>query len=230
MSEILEDRNVLLDDRDADSALDAFAELPDWLAAVMAPDRVADALRRAVPELSAPGVQLTGAEVDRLRAKGSEWLVHCRVGLVRAGRPEDVVLVGRLLPPGSTPTTDPPAVVFGEPGWRGYLPDLRLQLEVEVADAGLPALPSLVDADAAADVLQQSLRNAGYDLDVTGCAPDVVRYKPGSRCTIVYRMAYRDNAPGPDPLVVKTHQGTRDAPRGRRCGPCGTCPSRRTAS
>ena len=209
MSETLEDGDVLLDDRDADAALAAFAELPDWLAAVMVPDRVADALRRAVPELSAPGLRLGTAEVDRLRAKGSEWLVHCRVELVRDGAPEDVVLVGRLLPPGVPATTLPSAAAFGEPGWRGYLPDLRLQLEVEMADAGLPALPSLVDADAAAEVLQQSLRNAGHDLDVTGCAPDVVRYKPGSRCTIVYRMAYRDDAPGPDPLVVKTHQGDK---------------------
>jgi Ser/Thr protein kinase RdoA (MazF antagonist) len=41
--------------------------------------------------------------------------------------------------------------------------------------------------------------------------PDVVRYKPGSRCTIVYRMRYRDGAPGPDPLVAKTHQGDKGA-------------------
>jgi hypothetical protein len=80
---------------------------------------------------------------------------------------------------------------------------------VEVADAALPALPSLVHADRAVEVLQRSLRNAGYDLDVVGCEPDVVRYKPGSRCTIVYRMQYRDGAPGPDPLVAKTHQGDK---------------------
>ena len=36
----------------------------------------------------------------------------------------------------------------------------------------------------------------------------MVRYKPGSRCTIVYRMDY-GGAPGPDPLVVKTHQGDK---------------------
>ena len=50
MSEILEDRKILLHDRDADSALEAFADLPDWLAAVMAPDRVADA-KSAVGEI-----------------------------------------------------------------------------------------------------------------------------------------------------------------------------------
>ena len=77
-----------------------------------------------------------------------------------------------------------------------------------MADAALPALPSLVDADSAAVFLQQEPRDAGHDVAVAGCAPEVVRYKPGSRCTIVYRMDY-GGAPGPDPLVVKTHQGDK---------------------
>jgi hypothetical protein len=200
-----------LQEQDTLAALEAFAELPEWLAEVMVPGRVADALRRAVPELSGPELRLTGAEVDRLRAKGEEWHVHCRVALVDGGRPRDLVLVGRLLPTGAADPAEPPAAAparFGEPGWRGYLPDLRLHLEVEDADAALPALPALVDADAAAAVLQQSLRSAGHDAEVAGCVPEVVRYKPGSRCTIVYRMQYR-NGHGPDPLVVKTHQGDK---------------------
>src|SRR4029453_560839 len=138
-----------------------------------------------------------------------EWHVHCRVELVDDGRPSELVLVGRLLPPGSAPLLDTSAASFGEPGWGCYLPDLGLLLEVEVADAGLPALPSLVDADRAAEVLQQALRSAGYGVDVAACVPDVVRYKPGSRCTIVYRMEYGSGVPGPDPLVVKTHQGDK---------------------
>ena len=200
-------RNV--DDSDVATALEAFAELPEWLAAVMAPGRVAGALRGAVPELGGPRFRLTGAVVDRLRAKGAEWHVHCRVDLVDDGQPSDLVLVGRLVPPGSTPSPQDSPASFGEPGWRCYLPDLRLHLEVEVADAGLPALPILVDADRAAEVLQQSLRNAGYAVDVAGCVPEVVRYKPGSRCTILYRMEYRSDVLGPDPLVVKTHQGDK---------------------
>jgi hypothetical protein len=198
-------------DRDMGTALDAFAELPEWLAAVMTPDRVAESLRRTVPELSEPGTELVSVFVDRLRAKGTEWRVHCQVELVQEGRPSEIVLIGRLVPPPApapspAPTTS--AARFGEPGWHGYLPDLRLQLEVEVADAALPALPRLVDPDEAAGLLQQALRDAGYDVEVSGCVPDVVRYKPGSRCTIVYWMQYRGR-PGPDPLVVKTHQGDK---------------------
>lgn len=198
-----------IDDRDVATALDAFAGLPEWLAAVMAPGRVAEALRSAVPELAGPRFRLVDAVVDRLRAKGAEWHVHCRVELVDGGQPSELVLVGLLLPPGAEPSQDTSVATFGEPGWGCYLPDLRLQLEVEVADAGLPALPTLVDAATAAAVLQQSLRNAGYAVDVAGCVPEVVRYKPGSRCTIVYRMDYGDGVAGPDPLVVKTHQGDK---------------------
>ena len=195
-------------DGDVQTALDAFAELPDWLALVTEPGRVTESLRRFAPELGASGVGPSGATVDRLRAKGTEWLVHCRVETIREGRPSETVLVGRLLPPGSAPAPEDPTVPFGEPGWRCYLPDLRLQLEVEVADGALPALPSLVDAHSAAAFLQHVVRDAGHEVGVAGCTPEVVRYKPGSRCTIVYRMDY-DGAPGPDPLVVKTHQGDK---------------------
>jgi hypothetical protein len=199
---------VGLENRDVGAALEEFAELPDWLAGVMAPDRVAEALRRVVAELPGPRIEVTGAEVDRLRAKGDTWQVHCRVGVVQDGQPSELVLVGQLVPPGSPAREpEPTSTPFGQPGWQCYLPDVRLLLEVEVEDAALPALPALVDADRAATVLQACLREAGYDVDVDGCVPDVVRYKPGSRCTIVYRMHYRDGVPGPDPLVAKTHQG-----------------------
>jgi hypothetical protein len=197
-------------DRDVVAALEEFAELPDWLAGVRGTDRVAEALRRVVAELPEPRIEGITADVDRLRAKADTWQVHCRVEWVRDGQPSELVLVGRLVPPGwRTPEPEATSASFGEPGWRCYLPDVRMLLEVEVADAALPSLPSLVDAHRAADVLEACLREAGYDVDVDGCVPDVVRYKPGSRCTIVYRMRYRDGAPGPDPLVVKTHHGDK---------------------
>jgi hypothetical protein len=197
-----------LAETDVLTALEAFPELPEWLAGVVAPERVADSLRHAVPQLSGPDVELTHAVVDGLHAEDDEWHVRCRVGLVRNGQPSDLVLVGRLLPPGSAPPPDAPAPPFGEPGWRCHLADLRLLLHVETADAALPALRSLTDPDRAVDILRRGLRNAGYRVDVAGCVPEVVRYKPGDRCTIVYRMQYR-GVPGPDPLVVKTHRGDK---------------------
>src|SRR3712207_2284840 len=98
----------------------------------MAPGRVAGSLRCAVPALSEGRVKLIRAEVDRLRAKGGDWLVHCRVELLRDGQPSELVLVGRLLPPGAPPP-EPSAVPFGAPGWQCDLADLRLHLQVEEA-------------------------------------------------------------------------------------------------
>jgi len=203
-------------DRSVFAALERFAVLPAWLSATMEPGRLAASLSRHVPEMADGRLRLLGASPDRLRAKGTEWHAHCRVTVAEpGGSPKEVVLVGRLLPPGEPAPHSTPAPAFGEPGWHGFLPDLRLALGVQEADEALPALPSLVDPGAAATFLQRCLYDAGYTrAKVIGCAPEIVRYKPGSRCTIVYRMRYADGHPGdalPDPLVVKTHQGDKGA-------------------
>jgi hypothetical protein len=155
-------------------------------------------------------MRLLDADVDRLRAKEAEWQAHCRVRVTAADGARDVVLAGRAVPPGEElPPPAPPAEMpFGAPGWTCVLEDLRLVLAVQQSDAALPALPSLVDPDEATALLQHSLRAAGHDVEVTGCVPHVVRYKAGSRCTIVYRVQYT-GPPGPDPLVVKTHHGDK---------------------
>ncbi|CAA9416642.1 MAG: hypothetical protein AVDCRST_MAG75-3151 [uncultured Propionibacteriaceae bacterium] len=66
---------------------------------------------------------------------------------------------------------------------------------------------------AAAGLLQKVVVGAGYsDAVVASCRPNVVRYKPGSRCTVVVRVNYdsaNGNRPGPDPVVIKTHQGDK---------------------
>jgi hypothetical protein len=131
-------------------------------------------------------------------------------------------MVGRVVPPAedAQPGAIAPelAVAFGEPGWLCYLADIRLWLEVQSEDTALPALPKLLDPVAAGQLLGQCLVDAGHGgAQVLGCAPQVVRYKPGSRCTIVYQMRYRWDVEGTDavdrkplnPLVAKTHEGEK---------------------
>ena len=105
------------------------------------------------------------------------------------------------------------AAGFGEAGWTCWLEDLRLELRVETVDPALPALQDIIDPVAARDLLQQVIVDAGYaDAAVTTCRPHVVRYKPGSRCTVVVEVDYdhaNGNRPGPDPIVIKTHQGDK---------------------
>ena len=84
---------------------------------------------------------------------------------------------------------------------------------VEATDPALPALGDIIDPIAVRDLLQEVIVEAGYrDAAVTTCRPNVVRYKPGSRCTVVVEVDYEHangNRPGPDPIVIKTHQGEK---------------------
>jgi len=198
------------------TSLAAFRELPDWLAAGMDPRRVHAALERHVPELRDGRIRLLGCTPDRLRAKGDEWLARYTLTVEEPdGVPREIVLVGNLWPPGrqsSSPASEAD-IDFGEPGWRCATAAPSLDLRVQTADDALPALPRLVDPAEAARLLEQVLEEAGYgDVTITSCDPVVVRYKPGSRCTVVVGLGYDgrpvDRVP-PDRVVLKTHQGEK---------------------
>ena len=197
--------------------LAAFASLPDWLSAGMDAQRVAASVVRHVPELNQARLQLLSCTPERLRAKGGEWLARYTLEIAEnGGAPRPVVLVGNLygpsqqLPPDVTQADGLP---FGAPGWRCVLRDLRLVLWSEESDQALPALPTLVDPAAAEQLLAPILHRAGYrDATITSCEPVVVRYKPGSRCTVVVHLRYDQHADGaaaPSPVVLKTHQGDK---------------------
>ncbi len=203
--------------------LDTFATLPDWLAAGMDGERVKESLQRRVPELSTGRTRLLSCTPERLRAKGEEWLARYRLAVEdENAEARSVVVVGNLYGPlVAVPSGDDvgagdglgTGAPFGEAGWSCWLEDLRLQLQVETADPALPALQDIIDPVAARDLLQHVIVDAGYgDAVVSACRPEVVRYKPGSRCTVVVGVDYdrtNGNQPGPDPIVIKTHQGDK---------------------
>jgi hypothetical protein len=201
------------------ASLAAFGELPAWLAAGMDPERIGGSLERHVPELRDGRLRLLSTTCDRLRAKGDEWLARYTLRVAEPrGESRELVLVGNLWPPGKDPSEPPAAddgtgVSFGEPGWRGRLPELGLELRVQTFDEALPALPRLVDPAEAASLLETVLRDAGYvDATIATCDPVVVRYKPGSRCTVVVGLEYAAATRGPEPpdrVVLKTHQGEK---------------------
>ena len=197
--------------------LDAFAKLPNWLTAGMDGERVKESLQRHVPEFIEGRSPLLSCTPERLRAKGDEWLARYRLSVADPGaETRSVVVVGNLYGPlAAVPTGHGvgTAAGFGEPGWTCWLEDLRLELRVETIDPALPALQDIIDPVAARDLLQQVIVEAGYaEAAVTTCRPHVVRYKPGSRCTVVVEVDYdhaNGNRPGPDPIVIKTHQGDK---------------------
>lgn len=210
-----------LDEERIISALDPFTTLPDWLASCMRGDEVARVLERHVPELASGDLRLVSCTPQRLRSKEEQWLARYSLMVAEpGGESREVVLVGTLWAP-SRGAPMPGAYVatntaLGESDWWCWLPELRLELHAQEADPALPALPTLTSPDAAAGLLQPILRSAGYpDATIARCDPDVVRYKPGSRCTVVVHLTYAGPAasPGeatpPEVVVLKTHQGDK---------------------
>jgi hypothetical protein len=82
---------------------------------------------------------------------------------------------------------------FGEEGWHCYLPELRMLCEYEPPEQALEILPQLTDPAEAHDVLERSIRACSptySDLRIHACRPEVLNYKPGSRCTLRYHLEY----------------------------------------
>ena len=194
-------------------ALQRLRDMPDSLLAIARPERLKPALERSMPELTATGAVVERVEPRRLRLK--DGACTCRYDLTLEGADgERTVLrlagvqdLRRLAEPGGAP----PGVALGEEGWRRAVPELGLVLG-RPSDTALPAVPILTDPARAAALLEKILRAAPAraGLHIEGCTPTVARYKPGSRCTVVYRLRYGKGARGrgwPEAVVAKTHEG-----------------------
>ncbi|HEU5088407.1 MAG TPA: phosphotransferase, partial [Roseiflexaceae bacterium] len=116
----------------------------------------------------------------------------------------------------SLPAQPKTTAALGNADWNWIVPELRLALVTLPDEAELPSLPRLVDAEQSRALLETALRAASpvyADLQLESCTPRVVRYKPGSRCTILYDLVYPPgaNADGrwPDLVAVKTYKGNK---------------------
>ncbi len=171
-----------------------FAILPDWLVGAVQGARVCSTLTRRIP--AEPGSEQSHA----------------------------VRLQGTLLPPDqAAPAATAATVTFGSDGWRMYVPELRVLLQMQRPDAQLEVLPHLTDPEHARALLEQSIRAHAptyRDLHIESCRPDVLRYHPGLRCTIGYHLTYASNeAVGhawPTFVVAKTY----DSEQGQNAYDC----------
>lgn len=198
----------------------ALATLPPWLAAAKDPERVAGALRSRVPELAGDGAILE-CRVKRPRLKERVWDVMYDVRYSTDGAEHTVRLHGIVVPPQASPAEPSSAAVeagqppFGTPEWHAWLPEIGVEAKAELADEGLPELPRLVDPEQSRLLLEdllgtQAPRLAG--IRIATCEPEVKRYKPGSRCTILYRLGYEPSDDGrgwPDVVIVKAYRGDK---------------------
>jgi hypothetical protein len=192
-----------------------FTTLPAWLVAGTQPEQVRPALVRGIPEFASGILTLRAGDVHRVRLKKTRWSGQYQLTVAGPdAAPERVVtLRGTVIPPGDPePVLTAPRAAFGTDDWQGYLPDVRLLLEPYPPDAALPALPHLTNPEEARALLEDSIRAAApayRDLRLQAVTPRVVRYNPGSRCTILYRIDYPPGLaagrPWPDIVVVKTY-------------------------
>src|SRR5919202_3297989 len=130
--------NVELRDQHAPVAvgLQQFSSLPAWLEAAAQPERVQSALVRSIPAFAAGELTLEACEIGRLRFKAKTrcWTgSYCLTVLgPQPGQRRVVVLRGMIVAPGmDAPVAASAAIAFGAEGWRTYLADLRLDLQVE---------------------------------------------------------------------------------------------------
>ena len=197
--------------REVAEGLGRYADPPEWLLALDDPERVSEALVRWVPELSG---SLRGCEVRRVRLRDRTWTGHYRLTLTSSDGQRVVDLLGRMvqdddLAPG--PRTEP----FGAEDWSCYLPEVRLELRTQPPEAALSSLDALTDATSARPLLERAMRAASpdyADVRIESVSPRVMRYKPGRRCTVLYRVTYPPDAADrgwPDPVVAKTYHGDK---------------------
>jgi Ser/Thr protein kinase RdoA (MazF antagonist) len=185
--------------------------LPEWLIAVVQPGAVREALAAALPEIASGRRALLRCDIGRVRMKKGRWTGSYKLTTATPDGAEQLVqLQGTLFPPGQpAPEVATAERELGAAGWRCFVPTLRLLLEPHAEEAALPALATLTDPGLAAPLLERSIREAAPQyrgLQVARCAPRVVRYKPGSRCTILYAMAYA-GGDGPSPVIAKVYKG-----------------------
>ena len=179
--------------------------LPDWLLAPLQSEDFIDALRLQVSEFASGEWLILYCGIKRFLLKDDsgywEGTYHLDVKSASTGAEQTILLHGRF--------TDPhfgnPAVVafapapLGSPDWHCFLPELNLALETEAPEKELPGLDHLTDAAQSRILMERVLREGGRlsaDDEITSCTPQILSYKPGSRCIIRYDLEY---SPSSDP-------------------------------
>ncbi|HET9223292.1 MAG TPA: phosphotransferase, partial [Roseiflexaceae bacterium] len=205
-----------LPESDIAASLERLAALPDWLRAALNADVVAGALRRNVPEFASGALTLRGCKIKRMLLKGHDgrWSGTYNLTIEEAGEKRPVALRGTLTAPRLRPAYDgdqlAPAA-FGAADWRCVLPDLGLELEPEPPDSELAAMPQLTDPEEARTLIERGIRErAAYaDMRIAACTPEVLSYKPGSRCVIRYHLEYPPELAErdwPTTVIAKTYR------------------------
>jgi hypothetical protein len=198
------------------AGLDALLSMPGSLRAIADPARLLSAFSTAEPALSGDSFTLDSVVPRRVRLLEGTCTATYELGVTDSvGNQRIVAVQGRADLSGRESIESEHSGEFGTPGWRCPVPELRLVLSSPPPDVALPSMKLLEDPVWARALLEEAIRTAGdryRDLHMIACAPTVARYKPGSRCTIVYRLSYGPEARGrgwPTKVIAKTYRGDK---------------------
>jgi len=199
--------------------LRTFSRLPDWLVAARDPDRICDRLSHIVPEFDQGRLLLQNCDVGHIRYKEDRWtgLYHLATSLPGEKTSQTVILEGAIYPPGVIPPGKPQVEgTFGMEGWRAIIPDLNLKLKTQESETVLASLSFLTDPEESRRFLMRNIQAGSqkyHDIEMQSSNPKVVRYKPGSRCTVLYHPEYPQNMPSdrqwPELVVAKIYRGEK---------------------
>jgi hypothetical protein len=194
--------------------LQIFRELPDWMTAARDPDRLCAAFSESIPELRSGKLLLHACDSSNVRYKGENWKGFYELTVSKPGESEtsEIHLDSVLSAPGVN--SDRPLSVendLGSEDWHAFIPALNLELWTKKPEAVLSSLDMLIDPEQSREYLMSSIRAgspAYQDLQIEATHPKIVRYKPGSRCTIVYHLDYPAHAENrwPELVVAKTYR------------------------
>lgn len=212
----------MLFDQEQDSVvwggLGKFSRLPGWLVAARDPDRISELLSRIVPEFNQGQLLLQKCEVGHIRYKEDHWtgLYHLTTCPPGEKTPQTVTLEGVIYAPGVIARGEPQVEgAFGTPNWSAVIPELNLKLKTQESETVLTSMTFLTDPEESRHFLMRNIREGSkyHDIEIQSSNPKVVRYKPGSRCTVLYRLEYPQTispAPSwPELVIAKTYRNEK---------------------
>ena len=154
---------------------------------------------RLFPEFRSGQLILHECDSNSIRYKAENWTGFFELTVSKPGEASTskIDLQGIITAPGVI--SNRPLLVensLGSKEWHAVIPELNLELWTKQPKLCCPSLEMLTDPEQSAQYLMSRIRAASpayHDLQIQACHPKIVRYKPGSRCTIVYHLDY---APG----------------------------------
>jgi thiamine kinase-like enzyme len=196
------------------AGLQQFSELPGWLASAKDHDHTRKVLSKDIPDIADGSVILKKCRIGHMLLKDGVWQNLC---ILKVGVPDEpgertIEFNGTFFPPGSLPI-DRLVVegVLGAEGWHAIFPELNLELRTPEPETELESVRLLTDPEMSREFLERSLRGASpayRSLRIQSCKPEIIRYKPGNRCTVLYHLEYPPDMPvesyRPAIVVAKT--------------------------